>query len=267
MPYAHVNGADLWYQQFGRGPDVVFIHGAGANHLAWFQQIPEFAREFRCTVYDARGWGLSRGSLDVGRWAFGTDLVALLEALGISQAHFVAHSMGGRAVAGVIRHRPSAIRSIVFSGTNGGVADDRIRELQAAARSRRRGSLREYALSRGFAAREPALAALYRMVNAANPPRPRGLLGPPPASYRGSMHGAIAALGVPVLFVVGEQDEVTPPEVIAAARELVPGAELAVIPGAGHSAYFERPQQWNRAVIGFLRRAEGSAREGRVASR
>ncbi|GBD22914.1 Putative non-heme bromoperoxidase BpoC [bacterium HR29] len=267
MPYVHVNGAALWYQQFGRGPDVVFIHGAGANHLAWFQQIPAFSREFRCTVYDARGWGVSRGSLDVGRWAFGTDLVALLEALGIREAHFIAHSMGGRAAAGVIRHRPSAIRSLVFSGTNGGVADDRVRELQAAARSRRRGSLREYALSRGFAQRDPALAVLYRMVNALNPPRPRGLLGPPPPSYRGSMHEAIAALGVPVLFVVGEEDEVTPPEVIAAARELVPGAELAVIPEAGHSAYFEQPKAWNRAVLDFLRRAEGRGWEERVASR
>ena len=81
------------------------------------------------------------------------------------------------------------------------------------------------------------------------------------------MHEAIAALGVPVLFVVGEEDEVTPPEVIAAARELVPGAELAVIPEAGHSAYFEQPKAWNRAVLDFLRRAEGRGWEERVASR
>ncbi|MCS7294227.1 MAG: alpha/beta fold hydrolase [Chloroflexota bacterium] len=267
MPYAHANGAAIWYQQVGRGPDLVFIHGAGANHLAWFQQIPAFAREFRCTVYDARGWGASRGSLDVGRWVFGTDLVALLDALGIVRAHFVAHSMGGRAVAGVIRHRPQAIQSIVFSGTNGGVADDRIRALQAAARARRGSSLREYALARGFAERAPGLAALYQLLNALNPPRPRGLLGPPPPSYRGSMHEAITRLGVPVLFVVGEFDEITPPEVIRAAAELVPGSEVAVIDGAGHSAYFERPQAWNEAVLDFLRRAEGRGSGTGVAPR
>lgn len=256
MPFAHVNGADLWYEQFGRGPDVVFIHGAGANHLAWFQQVAAFAREFRCTVYDARGWGMSRGSLDVGRWVFGTDLVALLEALGIARAHFVAHSMGGRAVAGVIRHRPEAIRSIVFSGTNGGVVDDEVRALQAEARARRQGSLRNYALSAAFEVRDPSLAILYRMLNALNPPRPRGLLGPPPPWYRGSMHGAIARLRVPVLFVVGEHDEVTPPAVIHAASELVPGAEFVIVPDAGHSAYFEQATQWNRIVLDFLRRAE-----------
>lgn len=256
MPRVTVNGASLWYEQVGRGPDVVFAHGAGANHLAWFQQLAAFAPHFRCTVYDARGWGLSEGSLEVGRWAFGVDLVALLEALGIEHAHFVAHSMGGRAVAGVVRLRPSAVRSIVFSGTNGGVVDDRVRALQAEARASRRGSLRDHALSPGFVAREPALATLYHLINRMNPPRPRGLLGPPPASYRGSMHEAIARLGVPVLFITGSEDRLTPPAILAAACELVPGAELAVVPDAGHSAYFEQAERWNAVVLDFLLRAQ-----------
>jgi pimeloyl-ACP methyl ester carboxylesterase len=81
------------------------------------------------------------------------------------------------------------------------------------------------------------------------------------------MHEAITRLGVPVLFVVGEFDEITPPEVIAAAAELVPGSEVAVIDGAGHSAYFERPQAWNEAVLDFLRRAEGRGSGTGVAPR
>src|SRR3972149_947217 len=62
MPHARVNGARLYYEQHGSGPDVIFLHGAGGNHLSWWQQIAVFAERYRCTVFDARGWGPSPGA-------------------------------------------------------------------------------------------------------------------------------------------------------------------------------------------------------------
>src|SRR5512146_1459943 len=103
MPYAPVNGARLYYQQHGRGPDVVFLHGAGGNHLSWWQQVNTFAATYRCTTYDARGWGLSRSDTGIGRFVFGPDLVSLLDHLKIDRTHVIAQSMGGRAVAGLAR--------------------------------------------------------------------------------------------------------------------------------------------------------------------
>ena len=253
MPYAEINGARLYYQRQGSGPETVFLHGAGGSHLVWWQQIESFGRHFRCTTYDARGWGLSRGQMRVGRFAFGTDLIALLDHLEIETANIIAHSMGGRAVAGLIRLAPQRVRALVFSGSNGGCANDRIREIQDELREvRGPGGLREHALSDAFEAREPALANLYRQINSMNPPRPRGMLGRPPASYRGSMHDAIAKTGAPVLFAVGEHDTITSPELIEEAHRLVPGSHFAVIPDAGHSAYFENPGAWNAAVLGHL---------------
>ena len=118
MPYANVNGARLYFERRGAGPDLVFLHGAGGNHLSWWQQLPDFADKFRCTVYDARGWGLSRGDMAVGRAALGTDLVALLDHLAIERAHVVAQSMGGRAVAGLTRLAPERVASLVLCGTD-----------------------------------------------------------------------------------------------------------------------------------------------------
>jgi pimeloyl-ACP methyl ester carboxylesterase len=156
-------------------------------------------------------------------------------------------------VAGLIRLAPQRVRALVFSGSNGGCANDRIREIQDELREvRGPGGLREHALSDAFEAREPALANLYRQINSMNPPRPRGMLGRPPASYRGSMHEAIAKTGVPVLFAVGEHDTITSPELIEEAHRLVPGSHFAVIPDAGHSAYFENPGAWNATVLGHL---------------
>jgi pimeloyl-ACP methyl ester carboxylesterase len=253
MPFAEVNGAHLYYRQFGHGDDVIFLHGAGGNHLVWWQQLEPFQSRFRLTTYDARGWGRSTGAMRVGRFAFGSDLLALLDHLEIERAHIVAHSMGGRAVAGLLRLAPGRALSLTFSGSNGGVANDRIRALQDELRDLRGDAgLREHSLSDAFEAREPALAGLYREINALNPQRPRGMLGRPPATYRGSMHELIAAAGVPVLFVVGEHDTITSPALIQEAHRLVPGSGFRVISDAGHSAYFESPQAWNEAVLAHL---------------
>lgn len=254
MPYARVNAATLYYEQHGSGPDVVLLHGAGGNHLSWWQQIPELARDHRVTVWDARGWGLSRGDLSVGRFALGPDLVALTEHLGIERAHVVAQSMGGRAVAGLARMAPRKIRSLVLCGTTAGATNDRVRELQEALRVERGGrDLREHALARAFEGANPQLALLYRQINQLNPPRPKNFLGRPPASFRGSQHTNLAALGVPILFVVGEHDKITSPEMIREAAALVGGYDVHEVKGAGHSAYFEAAAEWNGVVGGFLR--------------
>jgi len=253
MPFARVNAASLYYEQHGTGPDLVFLHGAGGNHLSWWQQLSVFARDYRCTVYDARGWGRSHGEMTVGRFVLGTDLVALLDHLGVERAHVVAQSMGGRAVAGLSRVAPGRIRSLVLCGTTAGATNDRVRELQDQLKEERgEGGLREHALSGAFEAANPALATLYRQINALNPPRPRGFLGRPPATYRGSMHGLLGELGVPVLFVVGEHDLITSPEMIREAQALIPNSEYHEVKGAGHSAYFEAAEEWNRVVSRFL---------------
>ena len=258
MPYATVNAARLYYEQLGSGPDLVFLHGAGGNHLVWWQQVAEFSRSFRCTTFDARGWGLSRGDMAVGRFSLGTDLVALMEHLEIEGAHLIAQSMGGRAVAGVCRLAPQTIRSIVLCGTTAGATDDRVRELQDELKEERgEGGLREHALAPGFEEANPGLALLYRQLNAINPSRPRGMLGRPPSTYRGSTHEMLANLGVPVLYIVGEHDLITSPEMIRQAKALIAGAEYYEVKGAGHSCYFERATEWNRVVGEFLGRASG----------
>jgi len=253
MPYAHVNGANLYYEQHGTGPDLVFHHGAGGNHFSWWQQVPAFADRYRVTVFDARGWGVSRGDMAVGRFVLGTDTVALMDHLHIERAHVVAQSMGGRAVAGLARLAPARIRSLVLCGTTAGATNDRVRELQDELKDERGdGGLREHALAKPFEQANPALAHLYRQINALNPKRPRGFLGRPPATYRGSMHGALAALGVPIFFIVGEHDLITSPEMIREAHGLIPGSGMHEIKGAGHSAYFEKADEFNAVLGDFL---------------
>lgn len=268
MPYLELDDAfRLYYESHGEGPAVLFAHGAGGNAISWWQQVPAFRDRYRVITFDHRAFGRSS---DIeggpGRTAFGADAVALLDHLEVESVHVVAHSMGGRTAMALLRNDERRVRSLTLSGTNAGCVDDRLRqrkvELEEAGVLA--GSLLSRALAADFAEREPALAHLYRQVRAVNPPRPADFLAPSPEmrNYRGSTAGRINESGVPVLWIVGERDRVVPAELMRISHELTPASRYVEIGGAGHSAYFERADEWNRAVRAFLDTVDDRGRAG-----
>ncbi len=58
---------------------------------------------------------------------------------------------------------------------------------------------------------------------------------------------------VPTMLIVGEEDALIAPRIMEIMALRIPHARLLKVPGAGHSVYFERPEEFNRALIGFLR--------------
>lgn len=254
MSWARINGIRLYYQIDGAGPPVVFAHGAGGNHLSWAQQIPVFSRRYRCVTFDHRAFGLSPDRPDgPGRRSFGEDLAALLDYLGIERTAVIAQSMGGRSGVGLALRRPDLVAALVLAGTHGGAVNDRIRQAQAARRATAggRGPRQQRALYPGFIRRRPDLAHLYRAISRMNPPRAADFLALP-AGYRGSTARALSRLGIPILFLAAEHDALMPPEIMRSAHRLVRGSRFIVIAGAGHSAYFERPDVFNAVVMAFL---------------
>ena len=258
MPHLELDGGfRLYYQRHGVGPAVIFAHGAGGNSMVWWQQIPAFSQRFTTVTFDHRAFGRSPDVEDgPGRIAFGADALALLDDLELERVHLVAHSMGGRTAAGLIRRCPERIASIVFSGTNGGTVDDRARARKAELEEQGffDGSLLRRALAEPFYDESPERAFLYQQLRGINPPRPSDFLAPADgaANYRGSMAGALVESGVPILWIVGEHDRVVAPELIRISHELTPGSHFQIVEGAGHSAYFERPERWNAAVLAFI---------------
>jgi 3-oxoadipate enol-lactonase len=257
MPFAPINGIDLYYEAHGEGPAVVFAHGAGGNHLSWWQQIPVFAREFRCITFDHRAFGLSRdgeGDDRKGRRAFHEDLRDLLNGLGIDEVRIVAQSMGGRTAVGFSLLNPGRCKAIVFAGTTGGAIDDDVRQLQDEYRQTEMGQLPlgKKSVSPQMKERAANMEFLYRSIGRLNPPRPKDFLAPI-AGYKGSSAQRLSESGMRIMFLVGEQDAVTPPDIIEGCHNAVPGSEFVVIPDSGHSTYFEQPDAFNDTVLRFLR--------------
>ncbi|MPZ22452.1 MAG: alpha/beta fold hydrolase [Dehalococcoidia bacterium] len=269
MPRLELDGFRLYYEVHGSGPAVVLLHGAGGNHLSWWQQLPELSRSYTCIILSQRAFGLSPDSEDgPGRRAFAGDLVGLLDHLGIERVALVAHSMGGRTAAGfTLRLAPGRTWALVLSGTHGGVLTDESRGIQEGLRGRMDGRpLLQRALGAGFAERHPDLALLYRQINRVNPPRPADFLAPIPG-YIGSTREGFNESGMPILYVVGAEDEVVDPEVIRIAAAALDRAELAVIDAAGHSTYFEQPREFNRIILDFLDRHRPQGEQAAPAAR
>src|SRR5213083_268195 len=106
MAFMVKDGFRLYYEDTGGvGPTVLFLHGAGGNHLSWWQQVPMFAEEYRCVTMDQRGFGQSPDLAGgAGPAALSTD--ALVDAAGHS-TYFERPDVFNREVGVFLKeHRP-----------------------------------------------------------------------------------------------------------------------------------------------------------------
>ena len=257
MALAPINGIDYYYEEHGDGPALVFAHGVGGNHASWFQQVPFFRRNYRTITLDQRGFGRSVDSNGLGRGNFVEDLRALLDHLEIEKACLVAQSMGGSTMMGFTVRYPKRVNALVMADTLVGITlPDEIRaRAQQNAEATRHLSQLERVVAKDFPKRNPNMAELYLQVasfNANNDNRfdtPTGSVQAAPITMDMIVS---AAATVPMLFLVGQKDVLQPPEIVRAASLLVPNAQLAIVPDAGHSVYWESPDVFNFEVQRFL---------------
>jgi 3-oxoadipate enol-lactonase len=255
MAFMVKDGFRLYHEDAASGgPAVLFLHGAGGNHLSWWQQIPVFAESYRCVSVDQRGFGQSR---DVaggpGPAALAADAIDLLDHLGIARAAIVAQSMGGWAAVGAAVRAPERFWAIVLANTVGNLTSPEIAKLRqqlAAASPPRPAVLWHAALGETFRKEQPVRSFLYAQIAGLNPTLADdfgdqlGRLTTPAERY--------AAARVPTLFLTSDEDGLIWPELSARVHECVPGSRFVRVERAGHSTYFERPDAFNQLVGDFL---------------
>jgi 3-oxoadipate enol-lactonase len=268
MTMIEANGTRIHYQESGKGFPLVLAHGRGGNYLSWWQQVPAFAGQYRCITFDHRGWGLTEDDNDLGPRAFPDDLLSLLDALDIESAFLLGHSMGGMTCLRFAIDHPDRVRAMVFANTFAGMrrevwlASDE--ETQSGVRlvwERRREEGSRRVLTREFRQNNKDKAFLYKQIRLLNENGPnngnsddqiqriRALERDPEAS---ASQEQLDSLTMPVLFIGGEHDEVMPVSLMSVAETLLPNARSVVMPDTDHSAFFERPEAFNRIVLEFL---------------
>jgi pimeloyl-ACP methyl ester carboxylesterase len=250
MPYFTSGQSQLYYEDIGEGPAVILAHGVGGNHASWFSQVPTLAKRHRVIAIDHRAFGNSEDVEGIGASAYVDDLARLFDALGLESAFLVAQSMGGGACANFTCRSPERVQGLLHADSLAGCDlpqpwADEVKALNAANDGL---SQAERVLGPVIRATDPERTFLYLQIASFNSVTRKTLKGQMP---RWSPE-ELAATKVPVLFVVGEHDVLCPPRLLRIAHELVPGSRFEVIGGAGHSAYFEASEAFNRLLLAWL---------------
>ena len=255
--YAELPGVRLFYRDTGgNGMPVVFVHAATGSSLVWEHQLEAFAAAgYRVVAYDRRGFG--RSAIDPAGPQPGTaaeDLLGLVNHLGVDRFHLVGTAAGGGVSLDVALSFPQRLRSLVVANAVGGVQDADYLELGRRIRPAQ------------FDALPPDVRELGPSYRAANPEGTRRWLelhdlswpgGAPPraqATRNRITFVLLETLAVPTLLLTGDADLYSPPAVLRLFTARIKGAESVIVPEAGHSAYWEQPDTFNRAVLEFLRR-------------
>ena len=248
MPFASLEGVELYYETEGQGPALVFCHGADGNHLSWWQQVAAFCDRYLCVVFDHRGFG--RSHVDEGQGGDGhyvADMHGLLDFLGLDNVALVGQSMGNRSGLGYALAHPERVRAVAVCDGIASFSDDAIDKRLAESRaSRETGPEFLGLLAPDYPEREPAKLLLYRQISRLNPKRPAG-----PSQDKIGVDD-LRRLQTPALFIAGEYDHLTPPDVMSQLAGFVPHGRFQMLPNTGHSAHFERPDEFNRLLAEFL---------------
>jgi 2-succinyl-6-hydroxy-2,4-cyclohexadiene-1-carboxylate synthase len=252
-----IGGLSLYYERAGSGFPLVFLHGLGGNHLSWWQQVPYFMRWYECITLDQRSFGMSPDPEGLFNRAHASDLARLLDHLKIDKAALVGQSMGGWTVVGCALERPDRVGAMVLADTPAGIFTPEMRfgvprAPLAMDTTPPIGSLPTYALD--YFARRPEMAYLYDEVRILGA-RPPADAGAQISKLRYDLDAVRARLTMPILCVVGEQDELIPPEMIRELVAVLPKGTMATVPDCGHSVYFEKPHVFNQLVRDFLRQS------------
>jgi pimeloyl-ACP methyl ester carboxylesterase len=254
------SGVDLWVEQEGEGPDVLFVSGLADEGACWADQVAGLKGSYRITTFDNRGVG--RSSSPEGPYAIGDfarDTIALMDALGLERPHVVGSSMGGAIAQELALAHPDRVRSLVLNGT--WCRGDRF--LHEVFRSwmwtaRRADSIRDFLVAVNLWCFAPRIwndGTMDGWLDAAEEsPHPQSVEAfcwSTEALIGHDTADRLAGIAVPTLVTVGELDLVLPPRFSQVIAELIPGARLVVIPDAAHQPFQELPEDYNRILRDF----------------
>lgn len=262
MPSIVANGIRQHYEECGKGPPLLLVMGLGADHSLWEQHAAPFSRHFRCLLPDNRGAG--RSDAPAGPWStalMAADLLALLSALGVGQAHVVGISMGGCIAQEMALQAPGRVRSLTlvcswprcdaYTARIFQMFADAVQALPARAFVR---LLQLWIFTPAYHARQAA--DLIRREDAAlacpHPMSVSAFLAQCEACIRHDTADRLHRIAAPTLITSGDSDIFTPLHHARALQERLPAARLQVFEGAGHAHHWEDLERFNASVLEFL---------------
>lgn len=259
MPFVQRdNGARIHWETLGkRGEPVVLLMGLGCSSAMWFRVAPDLARDHRVILIDNRGSGQTQvPHFVVHRVShMAADVVAVMAAAGVANAHVVGFSMGGMIAQQLVIDFPQRVRSLALLGTHSGgpwatQAEPHVRQLlfdkSRMSPDEALSAMRPHTYARGT---PDALFDEDSLVRLANQPTARDYHAQLNALIGWSAYLDLPRFTCPTLVMHGLQDGLIPPANGRRTAERIPRAELIELPDASHWLMTDQ----NAAVLAALR--------------
>jgi len=257
-----VNNLVVSYTDNGpeNAPVIIFIHGFPLNKTMWDNQVDALKEDYRVISYDIRGHGDSEiGNDDFSIKLFVTDLLHLMDALKIEKASLCGLSMGGYIALNAIENHPERFEALVLSDTNCIADPPQVKQKRLNTIE----SIREFGVEKyvddsivnlfapeSFTTNKEAVSVVKEMIlNTSEKSLSKTLLA---LSMRKATCNKLPEITIPVHFIVGEEDKITPPEASELMHEKIKNSTIHIISHAGHLSNMENPDEFNEQLKTFL---------------
>lgn len=260
MPHIQREGVKVYYESFGSGTPIVFLHPWSTNRYIWANQLTAFARNHQCIVMDHRGHGMSdKPATGYAMSEMAADVIAVLDELGIDKTVLVGNSIGGMITMQVNLDAPERVigNLILSSGTN--IGADTPPEVAEAMQKDWRGvfsALLESAISAESKRDKPEISAwmdgCFRVEENFTEAVFFASLQDPNGVFAWNISDRLKDISKPTLIIAGKQDGATTPEQNQFLADNIPNAEIKIYDHIAHFCQLEDPKLFNEELTNFL---------------
>ena len=247
---------ELNHRITGSGPHVLLLHAVGMDSTFLEPLAAILSKDFTVLTVDMRGHGKSPYAPATSLSEYADDVHALLTKLSFAPCAVAGFAMGGMVAQALAVTYPQDVRAAVFANINHQQTKESYAALTGRADAARRGGMApilDVTMQRWF--NEP-----FRRKSGDAPVRARLLSNDIrawcdafTAMANVDTAARLTSLLMPVLCLAGEADKSTPPPVVKAMADAIPGARYAVLPGGPHMMFFEMPDETARIIGPFFR--------------
>ena len=265
-------GVNLYYESHGKGEPLVLIPSTAFSGEVWKPfQVPELSKSLNLIIHDPRGCGRSNAAQEVYTIdQMANDIVALLDHLGISSAHVLGHSMGGRIGLSMALNFPGRMKSLILAASGSGPAarpgPDCIPGLphrivfeliemgfEKSIRHEICGS--DTFFTKEFRERHPDKVEEFYKLAWATHAKLSEFVHLIIARHNWEGTHRLGDIKVPTLVVIGDADaarsnHLAQAEILA---KRIPGAELKILNGQSHGFFWQSPEETNTLILSWVK--------------
>jgi len=264
MPRVKIDSIEIQYEISGYGPPVVFLNGLTMDLNGWLLQVDAFSKEYRMVRYDCRGQGDSdKPDSEYTQELHAEDLSGLLEKLEIPRAHLVGLSNGGMIAQHFALRYPEKTGALVLVSACSHadpllklIITSWINSAEAGGSGLRYDVALPYLFSEEFMSKNlDRILAMKEMNLARNPVK--AVVNLSKASMRHDLKDRVSEITAPTLIIAGEEDILIPLRYSRMLREKIRNSTLVTLKNCGHVPPIEKPDEFNRIVMNFLKGHDG----------